>query len=326
MSNDRIDIHHHIYPPAFTRRNIDRIIADAPTFPAEMYLNWSPQTSLEVMDSHEIARAIVSITSPGVWFGDNAAGRINARECNEFGARLIADYPGRFGMFAAVPLPDLDGSLCEIDLALDVLKLDGVGLVTSYGGKLIGDPTFAPVLAELDRRGALVFVHPVENGGNRVINPWLVPPILEFPFDTTRAIASLVLSGALVQFPNIRFIFCHAGGALPLLMGRLEAAVNFAYSEDERAARCPDGIPAIIRKLYFDVISMANPGAWASVRQMAEVRRLLFGTDFPFVPAAATLHGLESVDLNETECALIEHGNAAELLKGQLLCRNDVYA
>ena len=96
MSNDRIDIHHHIYPPAFTRRNIDRIIADAPTFPAEMYLNWSPQTSLEVMDSHEIARAIVSITSPGVWFGDNAAGRINARECNEFGARLIADYPGRF--------------------------------------------------------------------------------------------------------------------------------------------------------------------------------------------------------------------------------------
>ena len=148
----------------------------------------------------------------------------------------------------------------------------------------------------------------------------------EFPFDTTRAIASLVLSGALVQFPNIRFIFCHAGGALPLLMGRLEAAVNFAYSEDERAARCPDGIPAIIRKLYFDVISMANPGAWASVRQMAEVRRLLFGTDFPFVPAAATLHGLESVDLNETECALIEHGNAAELLKGQLLCRNDVYA
>jgi 6-methylsalicylate decarboxylase len=317
VTNKRIDIHHHIYPPAFTRRHLDRIVADAPTFPAGTYLDWTPQKSLDVLDRHDIARAIVSITSPGIWFGDKAGGQKNARECNDFGARLIADHPNRFGMFAAIPVPDIDASLGEIEHAMDVLKLDGIGIVTSYEGKLIGDPSFAPVFAELDRRKALVFVHPVENGGLRVINPWLVPPILEFPFDTTRAIVSLALSGALARYRNIRFIFSHAGGPLAQMLGRIEASINATYSAEQHASLFPKGLRALLSNLYFDVISMANPSAWATIGQMANNRHLLFGTDFPFIPAAATVHGLESVGLNDTDRARIDHENAADILKAR---------
>src|ERR1700674_1218476 len=127
-----VDTHHHIFPPAFTARNLKRMTDDSPTFPGSFYANWTPRYSLEQMDQNGVATAIGSMTSPGIWFGDNAEGRKNARDCNEYGAKLVQDFPGRFGMWGAIPLPDTEGSLREIEYIYDTLKLDGIGLLTSY--------------------------------------------------------------------------------------------------------------------------------------------------------------------------------------------------
>ena len=130
-----IDTHHHIYPPRFTTSNLTRLMADTGALPASAYTSWSPQAALEQMDKAKVRSAVVSMTSPGIWWGDTEEGRIWARVCNEFGAQMAKDFPGRFGMFAAIPLPDTEGSMREITYALDTLKLDGIGLLTSYAGR-----------------------------------------------------------------------------------------------------------------------------------------------------------------------------------------------
>jgi hypothetical protein len=147
-----IDTHHHIYPPKYVGPNLDRLLKDTSTLPPAAYTSWTPQFALDQMEKAGVATALVSMTSPGSWFddGDDHA-RTRARICNEFGAQMIKDHPGRFGMFAAIPLPDMDGSLKEIECALDTLKLEGIGLLTSYNGKLLGDPAFITVFDELNR-------------------------------------------------------------------------------------------------------------------------------------------------------------------------------
>ena len=154
--------------------------------------------------------AINSLSTPGVWFDDGEAGRARSRECNEYGAKLMRDFPGRFGIFAAIPLPDTEGSLSETAYALDVLKLDGVGVLSSYAGKFLGDPKFNPVFEELNRRTAIVFVHPTLCCGNPI--PGLGGTILEVPMDTTRTITSLLINGTFARYPDIRFIFSHSHG------------------------------------------------------------------------------------------------------------------
>src|SRR6185312_1364277 len=155
-----VDVHHHIYPPRYLSENVDRIAKDIGGPFASRIENWSPAGAVEKIDQAGVATAVNSMTSPGVWFEDGEAARTRARVCNEFGAQMMRDFPGRFGMFAAIPLPDTDGSLKEIEYALDVLKLDGIGVLSSYAGKLLGEPAFAPVFEEINRRKAVVFVHP----------------------------------------------------------------------------------------------------------------------------------------------------------------------
>src|SRR5512134_2639291 len=159
----RIDIHHHFVSPSFlqllTERNAK---ATVPGLAA--WKGYSPARAIETLDRTGVQTAMLSITAPGVWFGDSAqAGRL-AREMNEYAAaRLVGDYKGRFGLFAVLPLPDVPGTLREIEYAFDTLKADGVGVLTSYGSAWLGDPTFAPVLAELNRRRAIVYTHPTDS-------------------------------------------------------------------------------------------------------------------------------------------------------------------
>ena len=211
--------------------------------------NWTPEKSLQDMDRAGVAVAMLSVTTPGLNFTSGEAARKLARECNDYAAKLIADHPGRFGTFAMIPLTDIDGSLHEIAYALDTLKADGIGLMTSYGDKWLGDPLFLPVMEELNRRKALVYTHPT--AANCCVN--LVrtqqPVMIEFGTDTTRTIADIIFSGNARKFRDIRWIFSHAGGTMPFLIERF---VRNPLLDPKAKATVPDGTLAELKRFYYD--------------------------------------------------------------------------
>ena len=218
MEPHRIDVHHHILPPDYVATvGDDRI---GPLILAGRTPEWTPAMSVEAMDRNGIATAVTSISAPGLWFGDNEESVRLARLCNEYAASIRRDHPGRFGVFASLPLPDVDASLAEIEYALDTLGADGIGLLTSYGDRYPGDPAFAPVFDELDRRGAAVYFHPTNAPCSQCL-PEIPAATLDFPFDTTRAVVSLLYSGTFARCRDIRFIFSHAGGTVPFLAERI---------------------------------------------------------------------------------------------------------
>ncbi len=239
----RIDTHYHFSSPGF----IEAIRARNTGQKALM--DWTPAKAIEDLDQNSVATAIVSTSEPSVWFGDDAAARKLARECNDYGARLMADHPGRFGMFATLPLPDVDGALAEMEYALDTLKADGVCFMTSYQGKYLGDPKFTPVMEELNRRKAIAYTHPfrAECCQNLLPNGWVMG--IELSTDTTRTIASMLFSGAVAKFPDIRFIWSHGGGSVPSLIGRLGGA----------AKALPHGVLPELQKFYYDTAQFYTP-------------------------------------------------------------------
>lgn len=300
----RIDTHHHVVPP--------RYIAElGPRQLQPVIRNWTPSRSLEDMDRAGVGAAITSITTPGIWFGDTGAARRLARECNEYAARLVVDFPGRFGVFAALPLPDVEGSLREAAHALDVLKADGVCLFTSYGDKWLGDPAFTPLMEELNRRRAVLYTHPTANACCQNLLPDVPAPIIEYATDTTRAIASLVVSGTATRFPDIRFIFSHAGGTLPFLTERL-TRLPLANKDVDR--RVPNGVLYELRKFHYDVAQAAHPMALASLLKLVPVSQVLFGTDFPFRTSLDHVKGLADYGFSAEESRAIERDNAVRLL------------
>jgi predicted TIM-barrel fold metal-dependent hydrolase len=215
-SPHRIDVHHHIFPPAYLKAAADAGIDHAGGF---TFPQWSAESALALMDRNGIATAITSLGTPGVHFGNDAAARDLARYCNEYAARLVMDHPTRLGAFATLPLPDVDGALKEIEYALDTLKLDGVNLLTNVHGTYLGDPAFDAVFAELNRRKAVVFVHPETPPAARDIKLSFPGAMIEFTFDTTRMTANLILSGTLERYPDVKIILPHAGGTVPYLLG-----------------------------------------------------------------------------------------------------------
>ncbi|MBL0421108.1 amidohydrolase [Ramlibacter sp. AW1] len=276
--SDRIDVHFHPVPEGFKRA---AAAAGLGTTIASGFPRWTPELSLEVMDRHGIATAITSISQPGVHFGDDAAARALARECNEDAAALMQRWPSRFGAFATVPMPDVDGALREIEHALDVLKLDGVCLLASYGERFIGDAAFEPVLQLLDEREAVVFLHPNFHPSSRRIQ-WALPGFLtEFPIDTTRATTHLVVSGATARFRRIRFILSHAGGALPYLAWRLSVAplVDKRFAEHTGAS-----ILGEIGRFWYDTAQAAGDPVLATLREVTTPDHILFGSDWPYCP------------------------------------------
>ena len=305
----RIDVHHHILPPPYMLQARDRILAISDRDHSAL-LNWTPARAVDEMDKNGIATAITSLGLPGVWFKGAKTGRALARASNEYAAQMVKDYPGRFGMFAALPLPDREGSLLEITHALDVLKADGVGLVTSYDNKWPGDPAFAPVFEELNRRKAVVFIHPAVPGCCGHLMPGIPASTLEFLFDTTRAITSLLVSGTLSRFPDIRFIFCHAGGAMPMLAARTHA---FVERHKEIADRVPQGVAYELKKLYYDVANSTNPSSMAALMNLVPTSQMLFGSDFPYVPAAVTANGLDHCGLSPGDLQAVNRENGMRL-------------
>src|ERR1700722_2917174 len=299
----RIDTHHHFSAPGFIAAISARKTKQLPLE------HWTPEKSIEDMDKSGVATAIISTSEPSVWFGDNEAARKLARECNEYGARLIADHPGRFGMFSTVPLPDIDGCLREIEYSQDTLKADGVCMMTSYQGKYPGDPAFAPVMKELNRRKAVVFFHPVKAECCKDLQPELAPALIELGTETTRAIASVIFDGTASRYPDIRFIFSHGGGTMPYLMTRFQSLA----ARPDIAQRLPKGLLYEVRKLYYDTANFYDPYSWPTMLKLVPVSHILFGTDFPFSSAQEVSKGLSEMGLKANELQAIERGNALEL-------------
>lgn len=308
----RIDIHHHFAPPAWIKAVQGLGTSAAPLQPANA--NWTPAKSIADMDQGSVAAALVSITNPGLWFGDKGATNRLARECNEYGAKLVQDYPGRFGLFAAMPLPDVDATLKEIEYAYDTLKAYGVGFFTSYGDTWLGNPAYRPVMQELNRRKAIVHVHPTAANCCRNLDyaPGISAPAMEYGTDTTRAILGVTFSGDAAQFPDIRFIWSHAGGTVPFLAGRINGSVR---NLKDREQRLPNGFIYELKKFYYDVAGAANPGAMASLMKLVTSSQVLFGTDFP--PAGTSLEvakSLAEVGFSEMDLRAINRDNALRLL------------
>jgi 6-methylsalicylate decarboxylase len=302
----RIDVHHHFSSPGFVKEISARRTGQT------ALEQWTAAKSVEDMDKGGVATSVISISEPGVHFGNNDAARALARECNEHAARLKSEHRGRFGNFAILPLPDVDGSLKEAELALDTLKAEGICLMTSYQSKYLGDPLFAPLMEELNRRKAVVYVHPVRADCCRGLVPNVNEPTIELPQDTARTILSVVFSGNARRYPDIRFIFSHAGGTLPLLIHRVEGWAN--ARKDLAAERFPDGVRAEFRKFYYDTASSDHAWTLVPLTKLVETTQVVFGTDFPFRSAAVTAKGLADFGFSAADLGAIDRGNAARLM------------
>jgi predicted TIM-barrel fold metal-dependent hydrolase len=300
----RIDIHHHVTPPAWLEATSKAGLGNP------LMANWTIQRSLDDMEKGAVATAIASAAPPGIGFLKPAEAAAAARASNEFIKKLTQDHPGRFGMFALLPMPHVDETLKEIAYALDTLNADGVAFSTSYGEKYLGDAAFAPVMDELHRRKATVYTHPVNPAccSNNLAN---FPPIyIEWGTDTTRTIASLIFSGTAARCPDIKFIFSHAGGTVTALTDRLTVQM---VTDPRYKAFTSEGVTAELKRFYYDTAQAANPVAMAALVKMATTSQIVFGTDFPFRTSADHVKGLAEV-FGAEDLRRIDRDNALKLV------------
>ncbi|WP_296597472.1 amidohydrolase family protein [Phenylobacterium sp.] len=307
-----LDVHAHFLPPVY-REALAK--AGLKTVDGGMPVpDWSPERALAIMDEVGIAGAVLSVSSPHVSFlpADEAAAL--CRAVNDYAADLCGRYPDRFGAYAILPLPDVAASLAELARALDDLSLDGVALPTHADGAYLGDAKFAPVLEALDARSATVFIHPTAPACFEAFGLALPAPMIEFPFDTTRTVASLIFSGALERFARIRFILPHAGGTLPFLATRM-AAIGAIPALGARA-RPPAETMQTLARLHYDTALAAAPHQIAALRAIAPVSQIVYGTDFPFAPEPALRAAeaqFQAIPFTPDEREQVRMGNARRL-------------
>ncbi len=285
-----IDVHSHFVTDGYVdaARAAGHIHPDGmPDYPA-----WDATRHLELMDQWGIRTSILSISSPGVHFGDDQTARALAREVNEFAAQITREHRGRFGHFASLPLPDVAGAVEEAGFALEELGSHGLAIETNADGSYLGDERYEPLWAELDARGAVVFVHPTSPRCSEAVSLGRPRPMLEFIFDSTRTVADLVFGGVLGRHPHIQWIFTHGGGALPLLADRIELfrALFMGGDPDEPSA------PEQIRRLWFDMAGTPFPNQIPALVRAFGAERLLYGSDYCWTPADGTAAQVRSVD------------------------------
>lgn len=304
-----IDVHHHFLPPFY--KPLAKSWMDRFATGVDAVMAWTPGASLAAMDEARVDRAILSISSPGVHFGDDAQAAEIAHDCNDYAVALGVANPGRFGCFAALPMPDVDGAIREAERALALDGVHGVGLLSNYGGRYLGDPEFRPLFDWLSKRGTSVYVHPTDAPCCAGLVPEIATPLIEFPVDTGRTIASLLWSGTLSACPGIRFIFSHGGGVLPMVAERV---IAMGFVNRALLAKVPEGAAVALSRLYVDTASVTLPSAMAALRAWLPESQILYGTDFPWGTLAASRAALARLGLPAEKLAAIESGNAKALL------------
>ena len=304
-----IDVHHHIVPPKFMAAHRDDMVRGGAGQP---YVQaWTPQVSLDQMDAQGVATSILSLSTPGTWFGSVQDGRKMSRIVNDYAAELARDHPGRFGLFAAIPVPDIDGTLKEIEYAFDVLKADGVGIMTSYDTIPTGDKSFWPVFEELNRRKAVVFMH--RTAATCCLNLRQDPANQEFIVDDVRALNSFLVGGTLVRFPDVRLIHSH-GDKVMAWVAKLNGAPINGPQRGPNPAWAPQGIQAQLRTVHVDSAGN-NKFSMDELRALGMLgNRVMFGTDVPWGNVKNNLDGLrQRMGCSPAEVEAVEYKTARAL-------------
>jgi predicted TIM-barrel fold metal-dependent hydrolase len=312
-----IDVHHHFFPPVFQEASAKFLKAAFGEVPAAIR-DWSPSVDLETMDRNGISLAVINTSArppePGAVAIETY--RAQAREANDYAARMVQDHPKRFAQFGFLPMPDVEGSLREIEYVLDQLKAPGIGMMTSYGNRWQGNPAFAPVLEELHRRKAVVFCHPLPAACCRALMPDVAPRepvLLEFPYDTGRAVASLLMSGAFSTYHDIRWVFCHCGDVVPALSGRMRNLIAEMPAE-EVAKFAPRGMDYELQRQYYDTADAAYAPSMAALQSYVPATQIIFGTDYPYVSMESNLKELRERHLDGRQTRAIETDNVLRLM------------
>lgn len=284
-----VDLHHHVIPDFYWQAsNEDGNAAGGITPP-----HWSLDGAIAYLDEARIDVAVPSISTPGVHFGDDAAARVLACRVNEYLAEIKRDRPDRFGGFAVLPLPDVEGTLEQIAYAFDVLELDGVSMLTNAGGSYLGDDRFDEIFAELQRRAAVAFIHPTASPDPIAHTLGLPDALLDYPVDTSRAIAKLHYSNTFARTPDVRYVFAHAGGTIPFVASRFAIVdeMDVIPGAGERG-----GFAGVLPRLYWDTASAFGDPVLHLLRSVAGLGNVVFGTDYPYPRDAISITGLRQLE------------------------------
>ena len=308
----RIDVHHHMFPPFVIDLWKKENVRTAP-----VVMRWTLEATLAQMEKAGVATTVLSVLAAGGFNMPRASAEENrrlTRLANNYAVKVRSDHPGRFGIFAYVPMPDVDGTLKEIEYALDVIKADGIIVSTSYGNKFLGDPDFKTVWDELNRRRAVVYVHPGRPECCDTLTPNVPGSFTEYPQDTNRTVMSLLFSGTFTRTRDVRWIFSHGGAAVPLLAGRVNSLARIQLKN--AAQVLPNGIDFELKRLYYETANAAYAPNMAALLKFASVSQIMFGTDYPYVSVVENASDLAKVGLSAADLRAVESDNAIRLMPG----------
>lgn len=315
-SMKKIDLHTHYITEAYRKALLECGEKNPDGFPTPV---WNPEDHLEAMERLNITTSMLSLSSPHINFGDGNATKTLARNVNEYGAELVRKYPGRFGLLASLPLPDVESSIAEIRYAIDVLHADGFALPTNTRGVYLGNKVLDPILAELNKYKSVVVIHPNKPSSIPVnVVEELPVPIMEFFFDTSRTVANMILKGTITRFADIKFVIPHAGAFLPIFADRLAAAIQMMPSTfNGHIENNNVDVYSALRGLYYDVAGVCLPRQLPAMMQLADADHFLYGSDFPYTSLPACMKLEEALDktdlLTEEQHRYINYASALQL-------------